>query len=96
MSSDPDSGRDAKLSQTIGPSVPLIEKTTFEVFQETARRFPANDALIVRQEGVRLTWSALAAVVERTARGLAGLGLGPGDRVGVWASNCANGSCSLA
>jgi fatty-acyl-CoA synthase len=37
---------------------------------------------------VRLTWGALAAEVERTARGLAGLGLQPGDRAGVWASNC--------
>jgi fatty-acyl-CoA synthase len=79
----------ARLSQTRGPAVPLIEKTTTEIFQETAGRYPDRDALIVRQQGVRLTWSALAAEVERTARGLAGLGLRPGDRAGVWASNCA-------
>ena len=77
-----------RLSQTQGPAVPLLEKTTTEVLEETARRFPGREALVVRQEGVRLTWSALAAEVERTARGLAGLGLRPGDRVGVWASNC--------
>jgi len=77
-----------KLSQTKGPAVPLLEKTTTEVFEETARRFPNREALIVRQEGVRLTWGALAAEVERTAHGLAGLNLQPGDRVGVWASNC--------
>jgi fatty-acyl-CoA synthase len=81
-------GGPASLSQTQGPRAPLLEKTTFEVLQATAERFPGRDALIVRHEGARLTWSELAAEVERTARGLAGLGLGPGDRVGVWASNC--------
>jgi fatty-acyl-CoA synthase len=79
----------ARLSQTRGPVVPLIEKTTTEVFEETAGRYPDRNALIVCQQGVRFTWSALAAEVERTARGLAGLGLRPGDRAGVWASNCA-------
>ncbi|HVN02946.1 MAG TPA: AMP-binding protein [Bryobacteraceae bacterium] len=78
----------ARLSQTRGPAVPLIEKTTNEVLHETARRFPECDALVVRQQGVRLTWAALEAEVERTACGLAGLGLQPGDRAGVWASNC--------
>jgi fatty-acyl-CoA synthase len=78
-----------RFSQTQGPALPLLEKTTTEVLRETAKRFPNREALIVRQEGVRLTWAALAAEVERTARGLAGLGLRPDDRVGVWASNCA-------
>ena len=68
--------------------MPLLEKTTTDVFEETARRFPGRQALVVCQEGVRLTWAELAAEVERTARGLAGLGLQPGDRAGVWASNC--------
>jgi len=77
-----------RFSQTQGPALPLLEKTTTEVLRETAQRFPSGEALVVRQEGVRLTWAALAAEVERTARGLAGLGLQPGDRVGVWASNC--------
>jgi fatty-acyl-CoA synthase len=77
------------FSQTQGPALPLLEKTTTEVLRETAQRFPNREALVVRLEGVRLTWAALATEVERTARGLAGLGLQPGDRVGVWASNCA-------
>jgi len=45
-------------SQTKGPAVPLLEKTTTQVFQETARRFPGREALVVRQEEARLTWAA--------------------------------------
>jgi fatty-acyl-CoA synthase len=35
-----------------------------------------------------MTWRELDAEVTRVARGLAGLGLQPGDRIGVWATNC--------
>jgi fatty-acyl-CoA synthase len=53
-----------------------------------AARFPDRDALIVCHQGVRLTWRQLEAEATRVARGLAGLGLRPGDRLGIWASNC--------
>jgi len=77
------------LSYSRGPDAPLIDTSIWDVFQKTAARFPDNEALVVRHQGVRLTFSELAAAVERTARGLAGLGLGAQDRVGVWATNCA-------
>ena len=76
-------------SYTRGPEFDLCEKTTHQVLSETAARFPDRDALIVRHQNVRLTWRQLHAEVERTARGLIGLGLQAGDRVGVWATNCA-------
>jgi fatty-acyl-CoA synthase len=76
-------------SYTRGPDAALSEQTIHETLASTARRFPDRDALIVRHEGVRYTWSQLAGEVERTARGIAGLGLSPGDRIGVWATNCA-------
>ncbi len=77
-----------RTSYVRGPAAPLFEKTTTEVFDETVQRFPDREALVVGHQNVRLTWQALAAEVERTARGLTGLGLRPGDRAGVWASNC--------
>jgi fatty-acyl-CoA synthase len=77
------------LSYSRGPDAPLIDASIWEVFKETASRFPDNEALVVRHQGVRLTFSELAAAVERTARGLTGLGLGAQDRIGVWATNCA-------
>ena len=72
-----------------GPRIDLTTKTTHQVFHDTVARFSDRDALIVCHQNIRLTWKGLAGEIERTARGLIGLGLAPGDRVGVWATNCA-------
>ncbi len=77
------------LSYSRGPDAPLIDASIRDVFEKTAARFPDREALVVRHQGVRLTYSELAAAVERTARGLAGLGVGEQDRIGVWSTNCA-------
>lgn len=72
-----------------GPDMELSTRTTSQVLADTFAKFADRDALIVRHQNLRLTWRQLADEVERTARGLIGLGLAPGDRVGVWATNCA-------
>src|ERR1700689_3654743 len=77
------------LSYSRGHDAPLIDASIWDVFEKTASRFPDREALVVRHQGVRLTFSELAATVERTARGLRGLGLGAHDRIGVWSTNCA-------
>ena len=77
------------LSYSRGQDAPLIDASIWDVFEKTASRFPEREALVARHQGVRLTFSELAAAVERTARGLAGLGIGAQDRVGVWSTNCA-------
>jgi fatty-acyl-CoA synthase len=77
------------LSYSRGPEAGLLQRTIHEVFAATAQRFPNRDALIVRHQNLRYTYSELAAEVERTARALAGLGLSAGDRIGIWATNCA-------
>ena len=76
------------LSQSSGPAAPLIELTISQALANTAGAFPDRQALVVRHQNVRLTWSQLEAEATRVARGLAGLGLDPGDRAGIWASNC--------
>jgi fatty-acyl-CoA synthase len=76
------------LSYACGPDAPLIEDSIGEVFAETASRFPNNLALVVRHQNVRLTWRALAEQVDGVARSLAALGLGPGDRAGIWSASC--------
>jgi fatty-acyl-CoA synthase len=76
------------LSYARGPDAPLLELTIHEAFAQTAAQFPDSDALISRHQNLRFTFAALAAEVERTGRALTGLGLEPGDRIGVWATNC--------
>jgi fatty-acyl-CoA synthase len=78
----------ANLSYAQGPAASLWELTLAEVLAQTASRFPDREALISRHQNIRLTWHELDERVTRVARGLAGLGLQPGDRVGVWAGNC--------
>lgn len=77
------------LSYSRGPVAPLIETPIHQTLADTAARHPDGLALVSRHQGVRLTWSGLAEEVERTARGLAGLGLEKGERFGIWAANCA-------
>jgi fatty-acyl-CoA synthase len=78
----------ANLSYAQGPTAPLWELTLAEVLSQTAARFGDREALISRHQNIRLSWHELDEKVTRVARGLAGLGLRPGDRVGVWAGNC--------
>ncbi len=79
----------AEWSYARGPVAPLIEKSIAGVLADTVARCGDGEALVVRHQNVRHTWKELARQVERTARGLVGLGLKPGDRAGIWASNCA-------
>lgn len=72
-----------------GPEATLLEKTIGQSLAEIAARFRDRDALVSRHQGVRLSWREFDREIERTARGLAGLGLEPQDRVGIWSTNCA-------
>src|ERR1035438_5152125 len=76
------------LSYSRGAAAPLLEKTISQTVADTAASFPEREALVVCHQNIRLTWSELDLEVTGVARGLAGLGLGPGDRAGIWASNC--------
>src|ERR1043166_48018 len=78
----------AALSYVRGPDAPILEITIGDAIAGVARRFPDRDALISRHQKVRLSWRAFDQAIDRTARGLAGLGLRPKDRVGIWSANC--------
>ena len=71
-----------------GPVLPLLEKTIGEVLADSVARNPSGDALVSRHQGLRLSYRELQQNARRTARGLWGLGIRPGDRVGIWACNC--------
>jgi fatty-acyl-CoA synthase len=67
---------------------PWIDGLTIgAALRQTAERFPARDALVFPQAGVRLTWAQLDAAVDRAARGLLALGFRRGDHLGVWSTN---------
>lgn len=75
------------LSYAKGPDEPILDLTIDQGFRATVVRHPERPALVVSHQDVRLTWRELDEHVERTARGLAGLGLQPGSRLGVWSTN---------
>jgi fatty-acyl-CoA synthase len=68
---------------------PLMGETIGANFKRTVARIPDADALVSHHQGARLTYAELDAQVDRVARGLIALGLGKGDRVGIWSPNCA-------
>ncbi|MHC4940299.1 MAG: AMP-binding protein [Planctomycetota bacterium] len=54
-------------------------------FEEVAARFPDRDAVVSLHQDRRLTYSQLRTEVDRLAKGLLALGIGRGERVGIWA-----------
>ncbi|CAM2831496.1 AMP-binding protein [Prescottella defluvii] len=68
---------------------PMLGDTIGDDFDRTVAAHGDRDALIDRGSGRRWTYSELAADVDVVASGLLGLGLVKGDRVGIWAPNCA-------
>jgi fatty-acyl-CoA synthase len=76
-------------SYSSGPSAqPLSGDTIGECLAATADRVPGGLALISRHQGVRLTWRELAERTEQTALGLMAIGIGAGDRIGIWSPTC--------
>ncbi|HEY2540994.1 MAG TPA: AMP-binding protein, partial [Stellaceae bacterium] len=68
-------------------NTPLIGVTIGNYFDQTAEQFAARDALVVRDQGVRWSWTELRRRVDDFAAGLVALGLEPGERIGIWSPN---------
>ncbi len=68
---------------------PLIETTIGEAFEATVAAHPDREALVEYATGRRWTWAELDRDVDVLAIGLIRAGVGKGDRVGIWAPNCA-------
>jgi len=82
--------KDAKSSYGSGYSTtPLLGETIGDNFERTVARFPDREALVEAAGGRRWTYSQLKADVDRLARGFMAAGIQTGDRVGIWAPNCA-------
>jgi fatty-acyl-CoA synthase len=68
---------------------PLLGDTIGANFERTAARFADRPALVSCHQDVRLTYAELDAAVDAAAAGLLRAGICAGDRVGIWAPNCA-------
>lgn len=68
---------------------PLLEITIGEALEAAAEKWGDHLALVSRHQGIRWSWAELNREVDRVATGLLAHGVGKGDRVGIWAPNCA-------
>jgi fatty-acyl-CoA synthase len=67
---------------------PLLGETIGENFDRIAAAHAGREALVDRSSGRRWTYAELHRDVLALAHGLLRLGIGRGDRVGIWAPNC--------
>jgi fatty-acyl-CoA synthase len=71
-------------------TVPLLGDTIGADLDRTAARVGDHEALVECATGRRWSYPELVADVDACALGLAALGVAKGDRVGIWAPNCAD------
>jgi fatty-acyl-CoA synthase len=78
------------LSYAHGTSTtPLLGETIGANLDRTVAEHGGREALVVAHQDIRWTYAELAQRVDRVARALVAAGLEPGDRMGIWAPNCA-------
>jgi fatty-acyl-CoA synthase len=78
------------LAVDTGPSSPALPTTTVGgALGRAAQRWGSREALVSVEQDLRYTYAQLSQAVDRVAAGLAARGVRKGDRVGIWAPNCA-------
>jgi len=76
------------LSHVAGSTdTPLSEDTIPAWIDRTAAAHADREACVFREQGIRWTWAQLRDESDRFAAGLARLGFGKGDRLGIWSPN---------
>ncbi len=68
-------------------NVPLIEQTLGEFFDAMVARQPEHDALVSAHQQLRYSYRELQTASKQLASALLGLGLKPGECVGIWSHN---------
>ena len=77
-------------SYDAGPTdIPILDETIGQNFERTVAANPDAEALVDVVAGTRFTYGELNTEIDIIARGLMDLGIEPGERVGMWAPNCA-------
>lgn len=79
-----------ELSYAAGETTtPLLDETIGANLERTVAQWPDREALVEVATGRRWTWREFDHAVDQVARGLIAAGIGAGDRIGMWAPNCA-------
>ncbi len=68
--------------------VPLIGETIGAALERAAREHGSRTAIVSRHQNVRMTYAELNEKAYALASGFLGLGLRPGDRIGMWGATC--------
>ena len=63
------------------------ERTLGQILDEAAARFPDREALVYADRDYRQTWREFSDTVDDLAKGLMALGVEPGEKVAIWATN---------
>ncbi len=67
--------------------VPLLDVTIPALLAGCVLQRPDAEAAVFAAQGIRWTWSQLAAEIDALAGGFHAIGIRKGDRVGIWAPN---------
>jgi len=70
-----------------GGETPLLGRTIPEHFRHVAEKFRSREAVVSIHQSRRLTYADLSSSIDHLARGLLGMGIRKGDRVGIWSTN---------
>ncbi|WP_417451409.1 AMP-binding protein [Kordiimonas sp.] len=70
-------------------ATPLRFQTIGQALDDAVGLYGDRPALVVRHQKIHWTYAELAQAATDFAAGLLSLGLKPGDRLGIWAPNCA-------
>ncbi|MDB9866837.1 AMP-binding protein [Pseudomonadales bacterium] len=66
---------------------PLLGLTIGAQFDEIVAAYPDRPAIVSIHQDIRLTYAELAQAVDTLARALMSVGLGKGERIGIWSPN---------
>ena len=65
----------------------LIENTFGELLEKWAAESPDHEFIVYPDRNLRFTYSGFNERVDKMAKGLISIGVKPGDKVGIWATN---------
>ena len=65
----------------------FLEKTIGAVLEEQVALFPDKDFIVYADRGLRFTYRQFDERVNAMAKGFLAMGIGKGDKVGIWATN---------